>query len=70
MNSERVLISLTPELKDYLDELREEGFTIAGYVRGLLERDRQDWREYQERQKPQTSKSGGHRSRKAVNAIG
>ncbi|HBP87599.1 MAG TPA: hypothetical protein PKK23_02615 [Nitrospirales bacterium] len=47
MNTDRILISLTPELKTYLGELKEEGYTAAGYIRGLLEKDRQDWREYQ-----------------------
>ncbi len=58
MNSERVLISLTPELKGFLDELRGEGYTIAGYVRNLLEQDMHEWREHKAIEFSQTAQGG------------
>ncbi|MDR4485382.1 MAG: hypothetical protein R3B95_19655 [Nitrospirales bacterium] len=47
MKSQRVLVSVTPKLKGYLDELREDGFTAAAYIRGLLEDDCRAWRDYE-----------------------
>ena len=39
MRMERVIIQLPPVLKRKLDALRSQGYTAAGYIRSLLERE-------------------------------
>jgi hypothetical protein len=39
MKNTRVLIQLPPVLKQWLNELRTQGYTASGYIRALLERD-------------------------------
>ncbi len=62
----KVLITLPNDLKGYLEELKAEGYTISGYIRGLLEDDRKAWREYQEGQKKQPSKGRRRHKRTPV----
>jgi len=35
----RVMIQLPPVLKDKLDALRSQGYTAAGYIRAVLEKE-------------------------------
>ncbi len=39
MRMERVIVQLPPALKRKLDALRAQGYTAAGYIRSLLERE-------------------------------
>ena len=39
MKMKRVIIQLPPPLKRKLDDLRAQGYTAAGYIRSLLERE-------------------------------
>ncbi len=39
MRMERLMIQLPPVLKRKLDALRAQGYTAAGYIRSLLERE-------------------------------
>ena len=39
MKMERVIIQLPSTLKKKLDRLRTQGYTSAGYIRSLLERE-------------------------------
>ncbi len=39
MKMERIVIQLPPVLKRKLDALRSQGYTAAGYIRSLLERE-------------------------------
>lgn len=42
MRSVRILITLPESLKRKLDALRTQGYTAAGYIRSLLERELRD----------------------------
>ncbi len=39
MRMERVIIQLPPVLKRKLDALRSQGYTAAGYIRAVLEKE-------------------------------
>jgi hypothetical protein len=39
MKQTKVLIQLPLSLKKQLDALRIQGYTVSGYIRGLIERD-------------------------------
>ncbi len=39
MRMERVVIQLPPALKRKLDALRSQGYTAAGYIRAVLEKE-------------------------------
>ncbi|WNM59598.1 hypothetical protein [Candidatus Nitrospira allomarina] len=39
MKNERILIEIPGHLKEKLDVLRTQGYTISGFIRALLERE-------------------------------
>ncbi len=39
MRMERVIVQLPPALKRKLDALRAQGYTAAGYIRAVLEKE-------------------------------
>jgi predicted DNA-binding protein len=39
MKQVKVLIQLPLTIKKQLDALRSQGYTVSGYIRGLIERD-------------------------------
>jgi hypothetical protein len=39
MKQTKVLIQLPLTIKKQLDALRSQGYTVSGYIRGLIERD-------------------------------
>ena len=39
MKMERIVIQLSRPLKQKLDALKSEGFTISGYIRAMLEKE-------------------------------
>ena len=42
MKQSKLLISLPESMKQQLDALRAEGYTVSGYVRAVLERELAD----------------------------
>ena len=48
----RIVIQLPEDLKDQLDCLKLQGYTISGFIRAMLER---------ELQKPEFQSANGHR---------